>query len=96
MPTSYPVTLPTVPNDPETVWRAKRVSDTFIRRPDEGWPSATTWFSIDASSSEEAELRLLAWIDHSFQDDLRRSTATAFGEEQPGHWWVSLQVFGEF
>ncbi|MFJ3310865.1 hypothetical protein ACIPSA_49620 [Streptomyces sp. NPDC086549] len=60
MPTAYPVTLPPVPDDPETTWHAQRVSDTVFDRPDERWPSATTLFAIDASSPIEAELRVLA------------------------------------
>lgn len=96
MPTTYPVTLPSVPDEPETAWGAERVSDTVIRHPDEGWSSATTYFAIDAGSPEEAERRLLAWISHSFEDDLRRATATACGEERPGHWRVRLEKFGEF
>ena len=38
-------------------------------------------FAIDASSPAKGELRVLAWINHSFEDDLRQATATA---EHPG------------
>ncbi|MFI1408785.1 hypothetical protein ACH4Y0_02425 [Streptomyces sp. NPDC020707] len=96
MPTTYPVTLPPVPGDPETTWHAQRIGDTVIEQPDDGWPSATTLFAIDASSSAEAELRVLAWISHSYEDDLRRATATAEHQAGPEHWHVSLRVLGEF
>ncbi|MEU8911125.1 hypothetical protein [Streptomyces mirabilis] len=82
MPTDYPVTLPPVPQDPETAWHAQRVRDTVFERPDEGWPCATTTFAIDASTATEAELRVLAWIHHSYEDDLRQATTTA--ESQAG------------
>ncbi|MFE3413442.1 hypothetical protein ACFXMT_35590 [Streptomyces mirabilis] len=65
MATDYPTSLPPVPDDPETAWQAKRVSDTVFERPDEGWPSATITFAIDATTAAEAELRVLAWIHHS-------------------------------
>ncbi|BBC28720.1 hypothetical protein SGFS_000110 [Streptomyces graminofaciens] len=96
MPTDYPVTLPPVPDEPETAWRAQRVGDTVFERPDEGWPSATTTFAIDASSAAEAELRVLAWIHHSDEDDLRQATATAEGPAGPDRWHVSLRILGEF
>jgi hypothetical protein len=96
MPTQYPVTLPPVPQDPEAAWQAERVSDTVIARPDEGWPSATTTYAIDAADAAEAERRLFAWIHHSYEDDLSRSTATALDEVRPGRWHVELQVLGEF
>ncbi|PWI04914.1 hypothetical protein DIZ27_42450 [Streptomyces sp. NWU339] len=88
MPTTYPVTLPPVPTDPETTWHAQRLSDTVFERPDQGWPSATTRFAIDASSSAEAELRVLAWINHSYEDDLRQAGTH--------RWHVSLRILGEF
>lgn len=96
MTTQYPVTLPPVPPDPEVAWQVERVSDSGTVRPDEGWPSAITTFAIDAADAAEAELRLFAWIRHSYEDDLSRSTATALDEVRPGRWHVSLQVLGEF
>lgn len=96
MPTTYPVTLPAVPADPETTWRAEQVSKPAIEHPDEGRSTATSDYAIDASSTEEAELRVPAWIDHSYEDDLRGATATSRGELSPGRWRVSLQVLGEF
>ncbi|MFJ8018689.1 hypothetical protein [Streptomyces sp. NPDC096311] len=96
MPTAYPVTLPPVPVDPETAWHAQRISDTVFERPDEGWPSATTLFAIEASSPAEAELRVLAWINHSYEDDLRQATATAEHQAGPHQWHVSLRILGEF
>jgi hypothetical protein len=94
MPTDYPVTLPPVPQDPETAWHAQRVSDTVFEHPNEGWPSATTMFAIDASTATEAELRVLAWIHHSYEDDLHRAMATA--KSEAGRWHVSLRLLGEF
>ncbi|MFC5220076.1 hypothetical protein [Streptomyces coerulescens] len=96
MPTTFPVTLPPVPADPEAAWHAERVGDTAYERPDDGRSSATTVFAIDATSPDEAELRVLAWINHNYEDDLRRATATA--EHQAGlhRWHVSLRIFGEF
>ena len=96
MPTTYPVTLPPVPSDPETAWNGERVGNAVFDRPDYGSPSATTTFAIDAADSEEAELRVLAWIDHSYEDDLREATATAVREVSPGRWHVSLRILGEF
>ncbi|MFK0154196.1 hypothetical protein ACIQVK_19250 [Streptomyces sp. NPDC090493] len=96
MPTEYPVTLPTVPLDPETAWHAQRISDTVFERPDAGWPSATTLFAVDASSTSEAELRVLAWINHSYEDDLCQATATAEHQAGPERWHVSLRILGEF
>ncbi|MDX3020104.1 hypothetical protein [Streptomyces acidiscabies] len=96
MPTTYPVTLPPVPLDPETAWHAQCISDTVFERPDEGWSSATTLFGIDASSQAEAELRVLAWINHSYEDDLRQATATAEHQASPHQWHVSLRILGEF
>ncbi|MFE4829955.1 hypothetical protein [Streptomyces sp. NPDC056672] len=96
MPTTYPVTLPAVPDDPESAWRAERIGTTAVEHPGQGWPSATTTYAIDATGPHEAELRLLAWINHSYQDDLRNATATAINENTPGHWHVSLRLIGEF
>ncbi|MFD8385244.1 hypothetical protein ACFV2X_43130 [Streptomyces sp. NPDC059679] len=96
MPTTYPVTLPSVPNDPETAWSAERVGETVLEHPDEGWASATTTYAIDAGSRSEAELRVLAWIDHSYEDDLRQATATAVEQVDPNRWHVSLRILGEF
>ncbi|GGP80835.1 hypothetical protein [Streptomyces melanogenes] len=96
MSTAYPVTLPPVPDDPETVWHAQRLSDTVVERPAEGRPSATTLFAIDATSPAEAELRVLAWINHSYEDDLRQASATAEHQAGPHRWHVSLRIPGEF
>ncbi|MGW2612719.1 hypothetical protein ACWC4A_52025 [Streptomyces mirabilis] len=95
MATDYPTSLPPVPDAPETAWQAQRVSDTVFERPDEGWPSATTTFAIDATTAVEAELRVLAWIHHSYEDDLRQATATAKGPAGPHRWHVSLRILGE-
>ncbi|MGI5414161.1 hypothetical protein ACQEV9_46180 [Streptomyces chartreusis] len=53
-------------------------------------------FAIDATSPDEAELRVLAWINHSYEDDLRRATATAEHQASPHRWHVSLRILGEF
>ncbi|WP_326693368.1 MULTISPECIES: hypothetical protein [unclassified Streptomyces] len=96
MPTTYPVTLLPVPDDPGATWNAERIGETHFDHPDEGWPSATTVYAIDADSATEAELRVLTWIDHSYEDDLRRATATALLEAGTGRWHVSLRILGEF
>ncbi|GAB2717607.1 hypothetical protein [Kitasatospora kifunensis] len=93
MPTRYPTDLPPVPNDR---WNACRISESEIEIPDEGWGRATTHFAIDASNATEAEKRLLAWIDHDAEDDLRRATAEATAEAQPGRWEVVLTTLGEY
>ncbi|MFC4328342.1 hypothetical protein ACFPC0_10940 [Streptomyces andamanensis] len=96
MTTTYPVTLLPVDGDPEAAWNAvKADEDTFVR-PDDGRPFAVTSYLIDAGGREEAELRVLTWIDHSYEDDLRGAKATGVREVAAGRWLVSLQVFGEF
>lgn len=96
MPTTYPVTLPPVPDDPESAWNAERVGDPIFEHPDEGWPSVTNTYAIDATDATQAELRVLAWIDSSYEDDLRRSTSTALNEVGQGRWHVALRILGEF
>ncbi|MCP9208754.1 hypothetical protein NMK44_16920 [Streptomyces sp. NEAU-Y11] len=73
-----------------TVRRARALLDehTAVRG-----PPGTGW---DLHSAEQAEARLLAWIDNDFEDDLRGAMATAAEESVPGVWRVTLRVTGEF
>jgi hypothetical protein len=41
-------------------------------------------------------LCVLAWINHSYEDDLCQATATAEHQAGPHQWHVSLRVLGEF
>ncbi|MEU3349971.1 hypothetical protein ABZ723_34370 [Streptomyces sp. NPDC006700] len=93
MPTAYPTRLPSVPADR---WGAEKLADLGIERPDEGRPVAVADFVLDADSTEQAEQRLLAYIDNDYEDDLRGATATAAEESAPGRWRVTLRVPGEF
>ncbi|MFJ8158516.1 hypothetical protein [Streptomyces sp. NPDC094468] len=85
-----------MPDDPETAWGAQAIGDTVIDHPADGRPCATTLFVIDASGPAEAELRLLAWINHSYEDDIRQATAIAERPAGPHRWHVSLRIPGEF
>ncbi|MEV5850389.1 hypothetical protein AB0M32_51390 [Streptomyces sp. NPDC051985] len=38
----------------------------------------------------------LAWIHHSYEDDLSEATATAEHQAGPERWHVSLRILGEF
>lgn len=84
-----------MPRDPRALPRpaaGRRTGRTVTR----GWPSATTLFAIDASSPAEAELRVLAWINHTYEDDLRQATAAAEHQAGPHQWrHVSLRILGE-
>ncbi|MFF4924277.1 hypothetical protein ACFY4B_27145 [Kitasatospora sp. NPDC001261] len=93
MPTRYPTDLPEVPNDR---WNAEKVAENEIVIPDEGWGRSISHFAIDAENGPEAEKRVLAWINHDYEDDLRRATAEAVAELAPGRWRVTLTVLGEF
>ncbi|MET9777940.1 hypothetical protein ABZ023_27440 [Streptomyces sp. NPDC006367] len=76
--------LPAVPADR---WNAEKVSDTTV---DDDGQLATTVYTLDAPTADEAERRLLAWISHTYQDDLNGATATATRPSQPGHYTVYL------
>ncbi|MFE7114084.1 hypothetical protein ACFU99_01485 [Streptomyces sp. NPDC057654] len=93
MPTMYPTSLPAVPVNR---WHAEKLADRGIERPLEGRPIAVTDFVLDAGSAEQAEVRLLAYIDNDYEDDLRGATATAAEESAPGRWLVTMRVSGEF
>lgn len=93
MPTLYPSDLPAVPDDR---WNADRISETEYVTPDEGWGQAVTYYAIDATHKAEAEKRVLAWIDHDYEDDLRKSTAEAVAELASGRWQVKLTLLGEW
>ncbi|WP_105974715.1 hypothetical protein [Streptomyces geranii] len=93
MPTTYPSGLPSVPADR---WGAEKLADLGIEQPDEGRPVAVADFVLNADSAQQAEQRLLAYIDNDYEDDLRGATATAADESSPGRWRVTLRVPGEF
>jgi hypothetical protein len=93
VPTTYPTSLPAVP---ENRWDAEKLADRGIERPAEGRPVALADFALDADTAEEAELRLLAYIDNDYEDELRGASATAAEESAPGRWRVTLRVPGEF
>ncbi|MEU3907974.1 hypothetical protein AB0F20_29890 [Streptomyces goshikiensis] len=96
MPTRYPTSLPAVP---ENRWDAEKLADRGIEYPAEGVearPVAVADFSLVADSAEQAEQRLLAYIDNDYEDDLRGATATAAEDAAPGRWRVTLRVPGEF
>ncbi|MGW0672524.1 hypothetical protein [Streptomyces sp. NPDC002746] len=90
--TTYPTSLPAVPQG----WDAEKLADRGIERPAQGRPVAVADFVLDAGSAEEAEVRLLAYIDNDYEDELRGATATAADESTPGRWRVTLRVPGEF
>ncbi|MFE7133709.1 hypothetical protein ACFVIM_22925 [Streptomyces sp. NPDC057638] len=93
MPTTYPTSLPAVPADR---WDAEKLGDRGIERPDDARPVAVADFVLTADSPEQAEQRLLAYIDNDYDDDLRGASATAAEEAAPGRWRVILRVPGEF
>ncbi|MEU0234028.1 MULTISPECIES: hypothetical protein [unclassified Streptomyces] len=93
MSTTYPTSLPSVPQDR---WGAEKLGDRGIEQPAEGRPVAVADFLLDAGSASEAEVRLLAYIDNDYEDELRGATATAAEESAPGRWRVTLRVPGEF
>ncbi|MFE3608250.1 hypothetical protein [Streptomyces goshikiensis] len=93
MPTRYPTSLPAVP---QNRWDAQKLADLGFERPLEGRPLAVADFALDAGTAEEAEVRLLAYLDNDYDDDLRGATATAAEEVTPGRWRVTLRVPGEF
>lgn len=55
--------------------------------PDEGTAYAT--FTVRATSVEEAEKRIVSWVDYNFEDDLRGAIATGV-ETAPGHFTVRV------
>jgi hypothetical protein len=78
MATRYPPDLPAVPDDR---WNAEKIRDGG--NPDMG----TAWVlvTVDADDAEQAERRVLAHIDHDFEDDLRGAVATDAGPgDRPG------------
>ncbi|MFJ2627723.1 DUF3145 family protein [Streptomyces sp. NPDC087532] len=83
--TTFPADL--LPAVPEDRWNTEKVSDTTV---DDDGQLATTVYTLDAPTADEAERRLLAWINHDHQDDLNDATATATRPSQPGHYTVYL------
>ncbi len=45
---------------------------------------------MEAATAVEAERRVLTWLDHDFEDDLRGWAATATGEATRGRWRVEV------
>ncbi|MGW2658521.1 hypothetical protein ACWC1D_33340 [Streptomyces sp. NPDC001478] len=82
--TRFPTDL--LPAVPEDRWNAEKVSDTTV----DDDRTATTVYTLDAPTADEAERRLLAWISHNYQDDLNGATATATRPSQPGNYTVYL------
>ncbi|MEZ0076310.1 hypothetical protein [Planotetraspora sp. GP83] len=70
MPTSFSSLLPEVPPNR---WNADKHGD----EGDSDYGPRRSFYSIDAGSAQEAELRVLAWINHDYQDDLRHAEVTA-------------------
>lgn len=95
MTTTYPPGLPAVPDNG---WNTELLADLGVERPDEGWAVAISEFALDAESAVQAELRLLAYLNHGTSPgaDLRGTTATAVGESTLGRWRVRLSVPGEY
>ncbi|MEV8544368.1 hypothetical protein [Streptomyces sp. NPDC051572] len=88
MPTRYPTNLPPVPEDR---WNPKQVGQST-----HGIGFAQTTYEIDATTDAEAEVRILAWIDHDAEDDLRGATAEAAEQLSSTRWRVTLMILGEF
>lgn len=85
MPTTYGMDLPAVPPDRwEAHWQGGG-GDV-----DEG--TAYSNFLINAGSAEEAERRLLAHVDHAYEDDIRGAVATAAATDRPGRWQVRINL----
>ncbi len=88
MPTTYPATLPAVPVDR---WNADKARDVEFAQ-----SYVISEFEIDADTAADAEARVLAWIDHDYEDDLRGATATGTEQLPGGRWRVHLKILGEF
>ncbi|WP_189243055.1 hypothetical protein [Planobispora rosea] len=85
MPTMYKRTFPQVPANRWNAESHGSAGDVDER-------TAKSFYSIDAATPEEAELRVLAWIDHDYEDDLRHAEATADPVPvAPGRWRVTLE-----
>lgn len=83
MATRYPTDLPEVPEDR---WDATRLDGGGD--PDEG----TAWvlMEVTADDPEQAERRVLAYIDRDYMDDLRGAVATGTGLGAPGRHRVRI------
>lgn len=55
--------------------------------PDEGTAYAT--FTVNATTPEEAEKRIVSWVDYNYEDDLRGAVATAT-ETTPDRYTVRI------
>ncbi|MFI7641921.1 hypothetical protein [Nonomuraea sp. NPDC049400] len=84
LPTPYKRLFPPIPDNR---WNAESHGCTGTHEE----RTLTSQYTIDAASGEEAELRVLAWIDYDYQDDLRRAVATADEHPtRPGRWRVTI------
>ncbi|MFG3429697.1 hypothetical protein [Streptomyces californicus] len=81
--TTFPASpLPAVPDD---AWNVETVSDTTAGEDQ----IATTVYTLDANTADEAEYRLLAWVSHVGTDP-NGATATATPPDRPGRYTVYL------
>ncbi|WP_280433445.1 hypothetical protein [Nocardia brasiliensis] len=55
-----------------------------------GYTTARRVCEVEAATAVEAERRVLTWLDHDFEDDLRGWAATATGEATRGRWRVEV------
>lgn len=92
MSTSYPATLPTVPGDQWNADRPNGYAYDEITDDENIVRFNRQRVEIDAADSAEAELRTLAYIDGSFQDDIRGASATAGHEITTGRWAVDIDI----
>ncbi len=92
MSTRYPVTLPPVPDDRWNADRPNGYAYKEITDDEDIVRFNRQRVEIDAADAAEAELRVLAYIDGSFQDDLRGAVTTADHEITPGRWAVDIDI----
>lgn len=86
MTTKWPVTLPAI--DLPNRWNANHIDSGRVERND-GYPPENwvTW-EVDAPDAATAELRVFAYMNHDYEDDLKGSSVTAESEVSPGRWVV--------
>ena len=72
---------------PADRWNVEKASDTTL---DDDGHLATTVYTLDALSADDAERRILAWFSQDRRNDLYRATATATRPSQTGRYTVYL------
>ncbi|KAA9379667.1 hypothetical protein F5972_08420 [Microbispora cellulosiformans] len=83
MATSFASLLPEVPVNR---WHAEKLGEEG-----DDYGTHRSFYTVDAGSGVEAEQRVLAWIHHDYQDDLRHAEVTADPNPlQPGRWRVTV------